>query len=108
MAESAEHEHRHSAIPYVVVWIVLLFFTGLTFVITGTLPTLSRDQAKAMIEGQGGTVTDSVSKKTSFLIVGAAAGSQLANATTLGIPKIDERTLRHKLWSHSGSRRRPV
>jgi DNA ligase (NAD+) len=62
----------------------------LTFVITGTLPTLSRDQAKALIEKFGGKVTDSVSKNTSYLVVGEAAGSKLDKATTLGVPLLDE------------------
>jgi len=72
---------------------------GLTFVITGTLPTLSRDEAKALIEGQGGKVTDSVSKKTSFLVVGEDAGSKLAKATKLGVPTLDEAALQEKLSS---------
>ncbi len=65
-------------------------FLGQTFVITGTLPTLSRDQAKAFIEERGGKVTDSVSKKTDYLVVGEAAGSKLAKAQTLGVKILDE------------------
>ena len=63
---------------------------GLTFVITGTLPTLSRDEAKALIEANGGKVTGSVSKKTSYLLAGDKAGSKLTKAESLGIPVLDE------------------
>jgi DNA ligase (NAD+) len=66
---------------------------GLTVVITGTLPSLSRPEAKAMIQDAGGRVTDSVSKATSLLIVGAEAGSKLDKATQLGIKVIDEAEL---------------
>lgn len=67
---------------------------GLTFVITGTLPTLSRDEAKELIQANGGKVTDSVSKKTSYLVVGEAAGSKLDKARELGVPILDEAGLR--------------
>lgn len=67
---------------------------GKTFVITGTLPTWSRDEAKAFIEAHGGKVTDSVSKKTSYLIAGENAGSKLTKAQTLGLPILDEAGLR--------------
>lgn len=70
---------------------------GLVFVITGTLPSLSRDQAKALIEQHGGKVTDSVSKKTSYLVAGEAAGSKLQKAQSLGIPILDESALRAML-----------
>ena len=63
---------------------------GLTFVLTGTLPTLTRDQAKAMIEGAGGAVTGSVSKKTSYVVAGEEAGSKLTKAQDLGISILDE------------------
>ena len=63
---------------------------GMTFVITGTLPTLSRDQAKGLIETYGGKVTDSVSKNTSYLVVGESAGSKLDKAKSLGVPLLDE------------------
>jgi DNA ligase (NAD+) len=67
---------------------------GLTFVLTGTLPTLSRDRAKALIEHAGGKVAVSVSKKTSFVVAGEDAGSKLDKARTLGIAVVDEQELR--------------
>ena len=63
---------------------------GKTFVLTGTLPTLSRDDAKDMIESQGGKVSGSVSKKTDWVVAGAEAGSKLAKAESLGVQVIDE------------------
>jgi DNA ligase (NAD+) len=63
---------------------------GLTFVITGTLPTWSRDEAKQFIEERGGKVTGSVSSNTDYLVVGEKAGSKLAKAEELGIPTLDE------------------
>jgi DNA ligase (NAD+) len=67
---------------------------GLTFVLTGTLPTLTREQARAMIEGAGGKVTGSVSKKTDYVVAGEEAGSKLAKARELGVRVIDEAGLR--------------
>ncbi|PJF35406.1 MAG: DNA ligase (NAD(+)) LigA [Candidatus Thermofonsia Clade 1 bacterium] len=64
--------------------------SGLTFVLTGTLPTLTRDQAAALIEAHGGKVASSVSKKTSYVVAGEAAGSKLEKAQALGIPVLDE------------------
>ncbi|MBL8220062.1 MAG: NAD-dependent DNA ligase LigA, partial [Bryobacterales bacterium] len=66
---------------------------GKVFVITGTLPSMSREEAKARIEAAGGKVTDSVSKKTSYLVAGEAAGSKLTKAQTLGVPVLDEEAL---------------
>lgn len=66
---------------------------GQTYVVTGTLPSLSRAQAIALIEAAGGRVADSVSKKTTALVVGADAGSKLERAKALSIPIIDEAEL---------------
>jgi len=66
---------------------------GQTFVITGTLPSLSRGRAAELIEAAGGHVTDSVSKRTTAVVVGADAGSKLEKAKALGIPVIDEAEL---------------
>jgi DNA ligase (NAD+) len=63
---------------------------GKTFVLTGALPTLTRDEAKAMIEAQGGKVAGSVSKKTDYVVSGAEAGSKLTKAQELGIAILDE------------------
>jgi DNA ligase (NAD+) len=71
--------------------------TGLTFVLTGTLPSLSRDQAKEMIEAQGGKVSGNVSKKTSYVVAGDEAGSKLDKAGELGIAVIDEAQLREMM-----------
>ncbi len=71
--------------------------SGKTFVLTGTLPTLSRTEAKALIEQAGGKVTGSVSQKTSYVVVGAEPGSKLAKAESLGIPILDEQGLRSRL-----------
>jgi DNA ligase (NAD+) len=68
-------------------------FAGKIFVITGTLPTLKRDEAKALIQKSGGKVTDSISKKTNFLVVGADAGSKLEKAQNLGISQLTEAEL---------------
>ena len=65
-------------------------FAGKTFVLTGTLPTLSRAEATKKIEAEGGRVSGSVSKKTDYVLVGEEAGSKLAKAETLGIPILDE------------------
>ena len=67
---------------------------GKTFVLTGTLPTLSRDEARELIEAAGGKVSGSVSKKTDFVVAGNEAGSKLAKAQELGIALLDEAGLR--------------
>ena len=68
--------------------------SGMTFVITGTLPNWSRQEAQAFIEDRGGKVTGSVSKKTSYLVLGENPGSKFAKAQSLGIPILDEAGLR--------------
>ena len=67
-----------------------LFLQGKIFVITGTLPTLKRDEAKALIEKAGGKVTNSVSAKTDYLLVGEDSGSKLEKAQELGITQLSE------------------
>ena len=67
---------------------------GVTVVLTGTLPTLTRPEAKALVEAAGGKVTGSVSKKTGLVVAGEAAGSKLAKAEELGLPTTDEPGLR--------------
>jgi DNA ligase (NAD+) len=71
--------------------------SGKTFVLTGTLPSLSREQAKEVIEAAGGKVAGSVSKKTDYVIAGAEAGSKLINAQELGVPVLDEAGLQELL-----------
>jgi DNA ligase (NAD+) len=67
---------------------------GLTFVVTGTLPIFSRKEAREFIESLGGKVTDSVSAKTSYVVVGEDAGSKLDKAKQLGVSTVDETALR--------------
>jgi DNA ligase (NAD+) len=71
--------------------------SGKTFVITGTLPTLSRDEAKDMLEAAGAKVAGSVSKKTDYLLAGSDAGSKLDRAMELGLAVIDETVLLNML-----------
>ncbi len=63
---------------------------GLTFVLTGTLPTLKRSEAAAMIEREGGKVSSSVSKKTNYVVAGEEAGGKLTKAQQLGVAILDE------------------
>lgn len=74
---------------------------GQTFVLTGTLPTLSRSDAKALIEQAGGKVTGSVSRKTNYVVVGEDAGSKLEKAQSLSIPLLTEAELLNLLNSNS-------
>lgn len=70
---------------------------GLSVVVTGTLPTLSRDKAEAWVKRAGGKVSGMVSRKTSFVVAGEKAGSKLAKAYELGIPVIDEKEFKKRL-----------
>ncbi len=72
-------------------------FAGKTFVLTGTLPTLSREEASKWIEWRGGKVSGSVSKKTDFVLAGEDAGSKLAKARELGVTVIDEETFQRMM-----------
>ncbi|POR53692.1 DNA ligase (NAD+) [Paraburkholderia eburnea] len=74
---------------------------GKTVVLTGTLPTLTRDAAKEMLEAAGAKVAGSVSKKTDYVVAGADAGSKLAKAEELGVPVLDEEGLHKLLEGHS-------
>lgn len=71
--------------------------TGMTVVVTGTLPSLSREEAEELIRQNGGKASSSVSKKTTFVLAGEAAGSKLTKAQALGIPILDEAAFRQKL-----------
>jgi DNA ligase (NAD+) len=75
--------------------------TGKTFVITGTLPTLKREEAKSLIEEAGGKVAGSVTSKTNFLLAGEEAGSKLTKARELGIPVLEEAELQAMLAGHA-------
>jgi len=75
--------------------------SGLTFVMTGTLASLSREEAKELIEKNGGKTTDSVSKKTSYLLLGENPGSKLDKARSLGVPIIGEEQLLDLVRSRS-------
>jgi DNA ligase (NAD+) len=75
---------------------------GSTFVITGTLPNLSREQAAELIQAHGGKVSESVSKKTSYVVAGVSAGSKLTKAQQLGVPILDEAALRELIGASNG------
>jgi DNA ligase (NAD+) len=73
---------------------LLQAFENMTFVVTGTLAGFTREEIKDYIESRGGKSTDSVSRKTSYLVLGENPGSKLEKARSLGVPVIDERQLR--------------
>ncbi|RYF60991.1 MAG: NAD-dependent DNA ligase LigA, partial [Comamonadaceae bacterium] len=75
---------------------------GQTVVLTGTLPTLSREDAKDLLEAAGAKVAGSVSKKTSYVVAGEEAGSKLEKAQALGVPVLDEDGLRRLLETGQG------
>ena len=81
---------------------------GKTFVLTGTLPTLSRDEAKDMLIAAGAKVSGAVSKKTNYVVAGAEAGSKLEKARALGVLVIDEDDLRRLLGQTEGTKTPPV
>jgi DNA ligase (NAD+) len=78
---------------------------GKTFVLTGTLPTLGREEAKALLEAAGAKVAGSVSRKTSYVVAGADAGSKLDKARELGLPILDEDQMRALLDADLGTDR---
>ncbi|MEL7039810.1 MAG: helix-hairpin-helix domain-containing protein, partial [Cyanobacteria bacterium J06592_8] len=80
-----------------------LSLSGKTFVLTGTLPTLTRDEAKTLIQNAGGKVTSSVSSKTDYVVVGDKAGSKLEKAQELGISQLSEAQLLELLSSQRTS-----
>ena len=101
--DTAEEAQRLAGLimPQAVEKIAAGVLTGKTLVLTGTLPTLSREAAKAMIEAAGGKVAGSVSKKTSFVVAGDAAGTKLDTAKALSIPVWDEAELLAQLGAQA-------
>ena len=93
-AVSTRRDELLAALPAVTAeYAAAMSLAGKTFVLTGTLPTLKRDDAKAMIEAAGGKVAGSVSKKTDYVVAGEEAGSKLEKALELGVSVIDEAEL---------------
>ena len=77
--------------------VTVTYIIAFSLVLTGTLPSLSRSEAKALIEAAGGKVSGSVSKKTDYLVAGEAAGSKLTKAESLGIKILNEAELQELL-----------
>ena len=77
-------------------------FTGMSIVVTGTLPTLSRKEAEDLIRSNGGNASSSVSKKTAFVVAGEEAGSKLTKALSLGIEITDEAGFLKRIHDDSG------
>lgn len=100
-ATTTNTEQSQEPIPSPLTSSPTLPLLGQTFVITGTLPTMTREEAKAKIEQAGGKVTGSVSKKTNYLLVGENPGSKWEKAQTLGIPSISEAELWKLLGQNS-------
>ncbi|MGB8952144.1 MAG: NAD-dependent DNA ligase LigA [Candidatus Aminicenantales bacterium] len=92
LKSSSEKERKEAPAP----------LKGKIFVLTGKLERFSRDEAKEIIESLGGTVTDSVSGKTNYLVVGEEPGSKMAKAQTLGIPILDEKEFLKMIGPYSG------
>ena len=89
-------KEENVAMDYVGASITDTRFAGMTFVLTGTLPTMKRSEAKSLIERFGGKVSGSVSKKTTFVVAGEEAGSKLDKANSLGITILSENDLIEK------------
>ena len=83
-------------------------FVGKTFVLTGALPSLSRDEASEMIRAAGGSVTSSVSKNTNYVLAGESAGSKLDKARSLGAAVIDEAEFKKMLGSGASTKTKVV
>ncbi len=102
-AEAAMQRRCSASIPKATAAVSKAPLDGQTFVLTGTLASLSRDDAKARLEALGAKVSGSVSRKTSFVVAGEAAGSKLDKAQELGVAVWDEAQLLALLAGHEGA-----